>query len=126
MHRSATATRTTEMTARALRRILETPREESADVMNHKVSELFWELKYAIDQALWDSKRLSDAIAALAHAGEDVQIAVDTSLVHHEVTAANSPIVPEATAGSCGLLRLNATDILYLQALKISAGTGAE
>jgi hypothetical protein len=89
--------------------------------MNEEVSGLLSELKYAIDQALWGSERISEAIAALAHVGENVQIAVDASLLDHEAAAAYSPIVPQGTPCSAALFRLNAKDMQFLGALKISS-----
>jgi len=93
--------------------------------MNQTVSELLWELKSAIGQALWSSERIRAAIAALEHTGRDVQVAFDAALVDPWRPAASSPIVTQLQPDSGGLLRLNATDLLFLQALKISAGTGA-
>ena len=52
--------------------------------MDQKLSELLWELKCAIDQALWNSERISATIAALKHAGQDVQIEIDAGLVRGE------------------------------------------
>jgi hypothetical protein len=91
--------------------------------MDQKISELLWELKCAIDQALWNSDRISATIAALKHAGQGVQIAIDAALVDYAVPAASSPVGVRGQPGSGGLLELSATDLLFLRALKISVET---
>ena len=88
--------------------------------MDQKTAELLSELKYAIDQALWNSELIRATITALEHAGQDVRIEIDAALVHHRAPATCSAVVTHDQPDSDGHLRLNATDMLFLQALKIS------
>jgi len=88
--------------------------------MVRKLSDQLWELRYAIDEALSNSERITAAIAALEHPGRDVEFVIDLALVDHSGPAARPQVVTQGQ----GMLMLNATDILFLKALKISAETG--
>jgi hypothetical protein len=77
-----------------------------------------------MDEALGKSERLMAAIAAPQHAGQGVKIAIHTALEDIRVPTACCP-AEERHSDSTGLLRLNATDMLFLRALKISVEIGA-
>jgi hypothetical protein len=75
-----------------------------------------------MDEAFVKSERVIAAIMALQRAGQGVKIAIDTALVDIGVPTAPFP----ATLGRShsGALILDANDMLFLQDLKISIGTG--
>jgi hypothetical protein len=90
--------------------------------MDQRHSNLLSELRYAMDEAFGKSERVMAAIVALHRAGRGVKIAIDTALVDIGVPTAPFP----ATMGRphSGALMLDANDMLFLQDLKISIGTG--
>ena len=89
--------------------------------MDHRYSNLLSELRYAMDEAFGKSERVSAAIMAVQHAGKGVEIAIHAALV--DLPQAGSP-ANEGHTESRGMLTLNATDMLFLRALKISVETG--
>ncbi len=84
--------------------------------------DLLVELRYAMDEAFGKSERIMAAIAALQRAGQGVKIAIDTALVDIPACAAHFPAT-EGRSDSGGLLMLNASDMLFLQDLKITVET---
>ena len=76
-----------------------------------------------MDEAFGKSERVIASIAALQHVGQAVKIAIDIATVDFLVPAARFP-GQEGHLDSGGLLRLNATDMLFLRDLKISVEIG--
>jgi hypothetical protein len=88
--------------------------------MNGKLSEQLLELKYAIDEAIWNSQRIAAAIAVLKHPGRRVEIAIDAALVDDGELLAAPSRNAEQESDTRGLLVLDATDMLFLKTLRIS------
>lgn len=86
--------------------------------MDHRHLGLLFDLRYAMDEALGKSERVMAAIVALQHAGQGVKIAIHTALEDVGVPTACCP-AKEGDSDSTGMLRLSATDMLFLQDLKI-------
>jgi hypothetical protein len=92
--------------------------------MDQHLSDLLWELREAINEAVLNSERLAKAMAALERDGRDARIAMDISLVDDGLPQESRQTV--SPADSEVRLTLNSFDMLFLRTLRISVETAEE